>query len=130
MHRTERRDSRPLSTKGRLSRANFRQSLAAVLPLCVNKEVFRAGSEKVENLILGGGEPGKYMAWTLAGRRRLSIVVERGFIGGSCLNIACLPSKNVVRSAKVADFIPHASDYGQRTGPVATDMARVRARKR
>jgi pyruvate/2-oxoglutarate dehydrogenase complex dihydrolipoamide dehydrogenase (E3) component len=130
MHQSERSDSRPLSTQGRLSRANFRQSLAAVLPLCVNKEGIMAGSEKVENLILGGGEPGKYMAWTLAGQSRRTIVVERGLIGGSCPNIACLPSKNVVRSAKVADFIRHASDYGQRTGPVATDMARVRARKR
>jgi pyruvate/2-oxoglutarate dehydrogenase complex dihydrolipoamide dehydrogenase (E3) component len=89
-----------------------------------------AASEKVENLILGGGESGKYIAWTLAGQGRRAIVVERGLIGGSCPNVACLPSKNVIRSAKVAAFVRHAAEYGQRTGPVATDMAGVRARKR
>src|SRR6202049_243123 len=87
-------------------------------------------SEKVENLILGGGEPGKYIAWELARQGRRAVVVERALIGGSCPNIACLPSKNVIRSAKVADLLRHAAEYGQRTGPVATDMAGVRPRKR
>ena len=43
-----------------------------------------ADVEKVENVILGGGEPGKYMAWELAGQGRRTVVVERGLIGGSC----------------------------------------------
>ena len=89
-----------------------------------------ADNEKVENLILGSGEPGKYMAWELAREGRRAVVVERSLIGGSCPNIACLPSKNVIRSAKVADLLRHAADYGQCTGPIATDMAGVRARKR
>jgi pyruvate/2-oxoglutarate dehydrogenase complex dihydrolipoamide dehydrogenase (E3) component len=132
LHRSEHTNVpvQPLSTQDRLSRANFRQSLAAVLPLCVAKEGIMAISEKVENLIVGGGEPGKYMAWTLAAQGKGTVVVERGLIGGSCPNIACLPSKNVIRSAKVADFIRHAAAYGQGTGLLATDMAGVRARKR
>ena len=89
-----------------------------------------AESEKVENLILGGGEPGKYMAWELARQGRRVVVAERALIGGLCPNIACLPSKNVIRSAKVADLLRHAAEYGQRAGPVATDMTGVRARKR
>jgi pyruvate/2-oxoglutarate dehydrogenase complex dihydrolipoamide dehydrogenase (E3) component len=89
-----------------------------------------ADGDKVENLILGGGEPGKYMAWELARQGRRTVVVERALIGGSCPNIACLPSKNVIHSAKVADFLRHAADYGQRAGPVATDMVGVRRRKR
>jgi pyruvate/2-oxoglutarate dehydrogenase complex dihydrolipoamide dehydrogenase (E3) component len=89
-----------------------------------------ADNEKVENLVLGGGEPGKYIAWELARQGRRTVVVERGLIGGSCPNIACLPSKNVIHSAKVADLVRHAADYGQRTGPAATDMAGVRQRKR
>ena len=51
-------------------------------------------------------------------------------IGGSCPNIACLPTKNIIRSAKVADLLRHAVEYGQRTGPVTTDMEGVRRRKR
>jgi pyruvate/2-oxoglutarate dehydrogenase complex dihydrolipoamide dehydrogenase (E3) component len=89
-----------------------------------------ADSEKVENVILGGGEPGKYIAWELAREGRRTVVVERGLIGGSCPNIACLPSKNVIHSAKVADLVRQGKEYGQRSGPVTTDMAGVRRRKR
>src|SRR4051794_34961451 len=86
--------------------------------------------EKVENVVLGGGEPGKYIAWELARQGRPTVIVERALIGGSCPNIACLPSKNVINSAKVADLVRHAAEYGQQTGPSATDMAGVRRRKR
>ena len=89
-----------------------------------------ADIEKVENVILGGGEPGKYIAWELARQGRRTVVVERGLIGGACPNVACLPSKNVINSAKVADLVRHGTQYGLRTGPVATDMAGVRRRKR
>src|ERR1700737_323897 len=89
-----------------------------------------ADSEKVENVILGGGEPGKYIAWELAREGRRTVVVERGLIGGSCPNIACLPTKNVIHSAKVADFVRHDRDFGSGTAPPSLEMAEVRARKR
>jgi pyruvate/2-oxoglutarate dehydrogenase complex dihydrolipoamide dehydrogenase (E3) component len=56
--------------------------------------------------------------------------VERRWIGGSCPNIACLPSKNEIWSAKVAHLVQHAAQFGSVTGPVAIDMATVRQRKR
>jgi pyruvate/2-oxoglutarate dehydrogenase complex dihydrolipoamide dehydrogenase (E3) component len=56
--------------------------------------------------------------------------VERKWIGGSCPNINCLPSKNEVWSAKVADLVRHAARFGMMTGPTAIDMGRVRQRKR
>jgi len=87
-------------------------------------------SERVENLVLGGGEPGKYIAWELAREGRRTVVVERALIGGSCPNIACLPSKNEIRSAKVAHLLRHAQAFGLRTGSVTTDMKGVRQRKR
>ncbi|HEY2529468.1 MAG TPA: mercuric reductase [Xanthobacteraceae bacterium] len=87
-------------------------------------------SEKIENVILGGGEPGKYLAWELAREGRRTVVVERGLIGGSCPNIACLPSKNVIHSAKVADLVRHAAEYGQRSKPAGTEMTAVLQRKR
>ena len=68
--------------------------------------------ETIENVVLGGGEAGKYVAWELAKQGRPVMVIERGLIGGSCPNIACLPSKNVIRSAKVAELLAHAGDYG------------------
>jgi pyruvate/2-oxoglutarate dehydrogenase complex dihydrolipoamide dehydrogenase (E3) component len=86
--------------------------------------------QRYEALILGSGEGGKYLAWHLARSGRRTAVVERKWIGGSCPNINCLPSKNEVWSAKVADLVQHAARYGMVTGPVAVDMGRVRQRKR
>jgi pyruvate/2-oxoglutarate dehydrogenase complex dihydrolipoamide dehydrogenase (E3) component len=54
-----------------------------------------------EILILGSGEGSKFLAWTLAKRGKRVALVERKYIGGSCPNIACLPSKNIIHSAVV-----------------------------
>src|SRR3954465_7384273 len=87
--------------------------------------------EPYEILILGSGEAGKLLAWHMARSGRRTAVVERRWIGGSCPNIACLPSKNEIRSAKVAHLVQHAAQFGTTiTGPVAIDMAKVRQRKR
>ena len=84
----------------------------------------------IENVVLGGGEAGKYLAWDLAQEGRPVVVIERALIGGSCPNIACLPSKNVIRSAKVADLVSRAASYGVRTEGATVDMTGVRQRKR
>jgi len=86
--------------------------------------------ERFQNVVLGGGEAGKYIAWELARSGQRVAVVERGLIGGSCPNIACLPSKNVIHSAKVVDFVRRAAAFGLRLGPWTLDMASVRQRKR
>src|SRR5215510_13933104 len=86
--------------------------------------------ERFEILILGSGAGGKLLAWHMARSGRRTAVVERRYIGGSCPNINCLPSKNEIWSAKVAHLVRHAAQYGTVTGPVSTDMAKVRQRKR
>src|SRR5712692_1625619 len=86
--------------------------------------------DQFDILIIGSGEAGKYLAWTMAKAGRRTAVVERGLIGGSCPNIACLPSKNIIHSAKVAELARRAAEPGIATGPVTIDMAGVRARKR
>jgi len=63
-----------------------------------------------------------------SGRR--TAVVERRWIGGSCPNVNCLPSKNEIQSAKVAWLVHHGAAYGARTGHVEIDMVTVRDRKR
>jgi pyruvate/2-oxoglutarate dehydrogenase complex dihydrolipoamide dehydrogenase (E3) component len=89
-----------------------------------------SAAEHFENVILGGGAAGKLISWDLAGAGRRTAVIERGLIGGSCPNIACLPSKNVIHSAKVAHLLRHAAEFGLQAGPATTDMAGVRRRKR
>ncbi|MDB5405223.1 MAG: mercuric reductase, partial [Rhodospirillales bacterium] len=86
--------------------------------------------ERFETLVLGSGEGGKFLAWHMARSGRRTAVVERRWIGGSCPNINCLPSKNEIWSAKVAELMHHAARFGAVTGPVAIDMAKVRQRKR
>jgi pyruvate/2-oxoglutarate dehydrogenase complex dihydrolipoamide dehydrogenase (E3) component len=86
--------------------------------------------ERYEVLILGSGEGGKYLAWHMARTGRRTAVVERRWIGGSCPNINCLPSKNEIWSAKVADLLRHAGQFGVVPGSLAVDMAQVRQRKR
>ncbi len=87
-------------------------------------------SERYEMLVLGSGAGGKLLAWQMAKSGHRTAVVERKLIGGSCPNTNCLPSKNEIWSAKVADLVHHADRFGMVTGPVATDMKRVLARKR
>jgi pyruvate/2-oxoglutarate dehydrogenase complex dihydrolipoamide dehydrogenase (E3) component len=87
-------------------------------------------SERIDALVLGSGQGGKLLAWHMARAGRRTAVVERRYIGGSCPNIACMPSKNEVWSARVAHFVQHAAEFGTTTGSVAIDMAKVRQRKR
>src|SRR5215472_3852452 len=86
--------------------------------------------EHYEILVIGSGESGKNLTWNLAQAGHRTAVVERKYIGGSCPNIACLPSKNVIRSAKANWFAKHGAEYGIQTGPVSTDMRGVFNRKR
>ena len=81
-------------------------------------------------LIIGSGEAGKNVAWAMGTAGRQTAVVERKLIGGSCPNIACLPSKNVIHSAKVAELARHGADFGVMTDGLSINMERVRARKR
>jgi pyruvate/2-oxoglutarate dehydrogenase complex dihydrolipoamide dehydrogenase (E3) component len=87
-------------------------------------------TERYEILILGSGAGGKLLAWNMAGAGRRTAVVERRWIGGSCPNVNCLPSKNEIWSAKVAGQVQHAADFGLVTGPYKTDIRRVLERKR
>src|SRR5499425_3006993 len=86
--------------------------------------------ERFEILVLGSGTGGKLVAWHMAQSGRRTAVVERRWIGGSCVNVACMPSKNEISSAKVAHLARHAAQYGTVTNSVAVDMAAVRRRKR
>jgi pyruvate/2-oxoglutarate dehydrogenase complex dihydrolipoamide dehydrogenase (E3) component len=86
--------------------------------------------EHYDVLILGSGGGGKLTAWHNGQSGRRTAVVERKWIGGSCPNIACLPSKNEIHSAEAAHFARTGAEFGVMTGPVKVDMAKVVQRKR
>src|SRR3984957_2541796 len=93
-------------------------------------EMKMAQAEHFDALVLGSGPGGNLLAWHLAPSGQRVAVVERRYIGGSCPNIACMPSKNEVWSARIAYLTRRAAQFGTITGPVTTDMAKVRQRKR
>jgi pyruvate/2-oxoglutarate dehydrogenase complex dihydrolipoamide dehydrogenase (E3) component len=86
--------------------------------------------EEYDLVILGDGTGSTLAAWTFAGEGQRVAVIERKYIGGSCPNIACLPSKNIIHSAKVAAYVRESKEFGITTGEFRIDMAAVRGRKR
>jgi pyruvate/2-oxoglutarate dehydrogenase complex dihydrolipoamide dehydrogenase (E3) component len=89
-----------------------------------------SSTDNYDVLVIGSGEAGKYLAWTMAGEGHRTAVVERQLIGGSCPNIACLPSKNIIHSAKVRSFSMRAAEFGVELESAVTSMKGVQARKR
>ena len=85
--------------------------------------------EKYENLVLGSGGSGKFIAWTMTGSGRRTAMVERRALGGACPNVACLPSKNIIYSAKVISLARRGSEFGLKTESLSVDMAAVQRRK-
>jgi len=73
---------------------------------------------------------GTIAAWTFANQEQRVAVIERKYIGGSCPNIVCLPSKNVIHSAKVASYLRRSEEFGIAKRDFAVDMHIVRERKR
>jgi pyruvate/2-oxoglutarate dehydrogenase complex dihydrolipoamide dehydrogenase (E3) component len=89
-----------------------------------------SNAEHYDVVVLGSGEGGKYIAWTLAKKGQRAAVIERKYIGGSCPNIACLPSKNIIHGAKVASYFYRSTEFGISKDNVKIDMWAVRDRKR
>src|SRR5277367_5624481 len=86
--------------------------------------------EEYDLVVLGSGEGGKNLAWTMARQGQRVVVVERRWVGGSCPNVACLPSKNVIHSAKVASLFYRSEEFGISKENVRINMSAVRERKR
>lgn len=68
--------------------------------------------EQFDDVVLGGGKGGKSLAMALANAGHTVALIERGQIGGSCINVACIPTKTMVASAKVVELARRAADYG------------------
>ena len=87
-------------------------------------------TEPYDLVILGGGTGSTVAAWTFASEGKRVAVVDRKYIGGSCPNIACLPSKNIIHSAKVASYFRRSEEFGIAHSGFTVNMSGVRERKR
>jgi pyruvate/2-oxoglutarate dehydrogenase complex dihydrolipoamide dehydrogenase (E3) component len=86
--------------------------------------------EEFDLLILGSGAGSKLLAWAFAGRGERVAVVERKYVGGSCPNIACLPSKNIIHTAQFAHNVRRSEEFGISVDSFRVNMSAVRERKR
>jgi pyruvate/2-oxoglutarate dehydrogenase complex dihydrolipoamide dehydrogenase (E3) component len=85
-------------------------------------------TERYDILVFGGGKAGKTLAMDQAKAGKRVAVVEAGLIGGSCINIACIPSKTLIRSAEVAHSLRNTSEFGVQADNVRASLDLVRDR--
>ncbi|MBA4321231.1 MAG: dihydrolipoyl dehydrogenase [Odoribacter sp.] len=82
-------------------------------------------------LIIGSG-PGGYVAAIRAAQLKMKVaVVEKAELGGICLNWGCIPTKSLLKSSQVFEYLKHASDYGITiSGEVKPDFPAIVSRSR
>ncbi len=94
-----------------------------------------ADSERYDAAIIGSGQGGTPLASALAAKGWKTALIESRFVGGTCVNFGCTPTKTMVASARNAHMVSRSGDFGVRAGAgetdqVLVDMTRVRERKR
>jgi pyruvate/2-oxoglutarate dehydrogenase complex dihydrolipoamide dehydrogenase (E3) component len=89
-------------------------------------------STDYDAIIIGAGQAGVPLATTLAEAGWSVALIERDFVGGTCINTGCTPSKTMIASARIAHLMRRAPEYGvhMNGGHVHVDFREVRDRKR
>ena len=87
-------------------------------------------AKNYDAIVIGTGQAGPPLAERLGQAGWKVAIIERHLFGGTCVNTGCIPTKTLVASAKVANMVSRASEYGiEISGDVKIDMKKVKARK-
>jgi len=87
-------------------------------------------SQTFDAIVIGAGQAGPPLAVDLARKGMRTALIERERLGGTCVNVGCIPTKTLVASARAAQVARRAAEWGvQLSGDVRVDMAAVKARK-
>lgn len=86
-------------------------------------------TEKFDAIIIGSGQAGKPLAVALGNEGYKTAVIESKYVGGTCINYGCTPTKTMIASAKIAELARNAGKYGIMTGKVKADMYKIMERK-
>lgn len=87
-------------------------------------------AEKYDTIIIGSGQAGNPLAKDLASEGWKVAVIEKNYVGGSCINYGCTPSKTMAASAKIADFVKKSYEYGIHSSAIKVNMKEVYQRKK
>jgi dihydrolipoamide dehydrogenase len=86
-------------------------------------------TKKFDIAVIGAG-PGGYVAAIKASQFGKKVaLIEKQFMGGTCLNVGCIPTKTLISNAHVMHTIQHAAEYGITTGPISFDYSKMKQRK-
>jgi pyruvate/2-oxoglutarate dehydrogenase complex dihydrolipoamide dehydrogenase (E3) component len=85
-------------------------------------------TRKFDAIIVGAGQAGPSLAGRLTAAGKTVALIERKFVGGTCVNTGCMPTKTLVASAYAAHLARRAADFGVRAGDIAIDMKIIAAR--
>src|SRR5207244_11236896 len=88
-----------------------------------------AEATKYDVIVIGTSQGGRFLPIEFAKAGRKVAVIERGPVGGVCVNFGCTPTKTMVASARVAYLAKRAAEYGVHTGPISVDLHALRKRK-
>jgi pyruvate/2-oxoglutarate dehydrogenase complex dihydrolipoamide dehydrogenase (E3) component len=86
--------------------------------------------DQYEGIVIGSGQGANPLARALAATGSKTALIERQYVGGTCINYGCTPTKTMVASGRVAYLARRAGDYGVQVGKIEIDMGKVRERKR
>src|SRR5690349_22370647 len=84
---------------------------------------------KYDAVIIGSGQAGNPLSYALAEHGWTVALIEKSYLGGTCVNTGCTPTKTMIASAQVAHYARNAGRWGVRTGEVSVDLHEVLARK-
>jgi pyruvate/2-oxoglutarate dehydrogenase complex dihydrolipoamide dehydrogenase (E3) component len=86
-------------------------------------------SERYDAIVIGAGQAGPALCARLDREGLRTAIVERKLVGGTCVNVGCIPTKTLVASARAAHMARRGGEYGFSAGDVRVDMKAVKARK-
>jgi pyruvate/2-oxoglutarate dehydrogenase complex dihydrolipoamide dehydrogenase (E3) component len=85
--------------------------------------------ERYDAIVIGAGQAGPALAARLGADGLRTAIVERKLLGGTCVNVGCIPTKTLVGSARAIHMARRGGEYGFSSGDIKVDMRAVKARK-
>ena len=86
-------------------------------------------ADRFDAIVIGAGQAGPALAARLGAEGLRTALVERKLLGGTCVNVGCIPTKTLVASARAIHMARRGGEYGFSAGDVRVDMRAVKSRK-